>query len=127
MAFRPSVVSVYGSATKEYNKAFDEFFGQDTVEVDRPGAKTQVNKSTGKSTKAYFTKEKVHDAVECVSSASGAASMLHQSCLVQLCGKTKLPVAPMKLFKNYCLMKKAVLMKSVFFSSLLLQPKTHAG
>ena len=35
--------------------------GQDTVEVDRPGAKTQENKST----KADFTKEKVHDA--CVS------------------------------------------------------------
>ena len=53
-----------GNSMKKYHyKAFDDIFGQDTVEVDRPGAKTQENKSG----KAYFTKEKVRDAVECVS------------------------------------------------------------
>ena len=51
------------SMKKYHYKAFDDIFGQDTVEVDRPGAKTQENKSG----KAYFTKEKVRDAVECVS------------------------------------------------------------
>ena len=50
-------------AAKEHYKAFDDIFGQDTVEVDRPVAKTQENKSG----KAYFTKEKVRYAVECVS------------------------------------------------------------
>lgn len=53
----------FTDAAKEHYKAFDDIFGQDTVEVDRPGAKTQENKSG----KAYFTKEKVGDAVECVS------------------------------------------------------------
>ena len=53
----------FTDAAKEHYKAFDDIFGQDTVEVDRPGAKTQENKSG----KAYFTKEKVRDAVECVS------------------------------------------------------------
>ena len=32
-------------AAKEHYKAFDDTFGQDTVEVDPPGAKTQENKS----------------------------------------------------------------------------------
>lgn len=50
-------------AAKEHYKAFDDIFGQDTVEVDRPVAKTQENKSG----KAYFTKEKVGDTVECES------------------------------------------------------------
>ena len=53
----------FTDAAKEHYKAFDDIFGQDTVEVDRPGAKTQENKSG----KAYFTKEKVGDAVECES------------------------------------------------------------
>ena len=43
----------FTDAAKEHYKAFDDIFGQDTVEVDRPGAKTQENKSG----KAYFTKE----------------------------------------------------------------------
>ena len=56
----------FTDATKEHHRAFDGFFGQNSIEVDRPGAKTQENKK--KSTiEAYFTKEKMHDAVECVS------------------------------------------------------------
>ena len=43
----------FTDAAKEHYKAFDDIFGQNTVEVDRPGAKTQENKSG----KAYFTKE----------------------------------------------------------------------
>ena len=54
--------SVYG-CNKGALQAFYDFFVQDTVEVDRPGTKTQENKSA----KAYFKKEKVRDAVECVS------------------------------------------------------------
>ena len=49
-------------AMKDHYKAFDDSFGQDTIEVDHPGAKTQENKSV----KACFTKE-VCDTVEYVS------------------------------------------------------------
>ena len=49
-------------AMKDHYKAFDDSFGQGTIEVDHPGAKTQENKSV----KACFTKE-VCDTVEYVS------------------------------------------------------------
>lgn len=61
--FKQDLEEIGKSMKKYHYKAFDDIFGQDTVEVDRPGAKTQENKSG----KAYFTKEKVRDAVECVS------------------------------------------------------------
>lgn len=53
----------FTDASKQHYKPFDDIYGEDTVEVHRPGAANQENKTA----KPYFTKEKVRDAVECVS------------------------------------------------------------
>ena len=52
----------YKDASKEHYKAFEDLFGQNTSEIDRPSAKSNVDDKS----KHLMKKEHVHDAIECL-------------------------------------------------------------
>ena len=52
----------YKDASKEHHKAFEDLFGQNTSEIDRPSAKSNVDDKS----KHLMKKERVRDAIECV-------------------------------------------------------------
>ena len=52
----------YKDASKEHYKAFEDLFGQNTSEIDRPSAESNVDDKS----KHLMKKERVRDAIECV-------------------------------------------------------------
>ena len=53
---------LYKDASKEHYKAFEDLLGQNTSEIDRPSAKSNVDDKP----KHLMKKERVRDAIECV-------------------------------------------------------------